>query len=53
MTGWELDIDRLYTDTTGWVPFSVRYGYRKISDFAARMATPYSVPGTLWERVAS
>ena len=55
MTGWEFDLDLLDKTSIRWVPFTVRYGYQKISDFTRK--DPYwpapAVPGTLWERVTS
>jgi hypothetical protein len=53
VTGWELDLDLLREANMPWVPFSVRYGYQKISDFARKTPEWPAVPGTLWERVTS
>ncbi len=53
MTGWEFDLDLLEKAGVGFVPFTLRYGYEKISDFARKTPEWPAVPGALWERVTS
>ena len=53
MSGWEFDFDLLDKSVIRWVPWSVRYGYRKVSDFARKTPEWPVARGTLWERVAS
>lgn len=53
MSLWEFDLELLAKLGVGWVPFDVRYGYRKIANFTRKTPRWPAEPGTLWERVTS